>query len=194
LILERIGMPTIYTPATDDVIEFVTAVWLDKFPETYGLDPRPTLSILMAASDKADKPALKHHGYPAAAIIGITSPEERVSGGTDLRLRIDSLAWSRMDERRREALIAHELLHVQVETVPGTPDLPRTDDYGRPKIKLRLHDWEVGGFSQIVDWYGDDAVEKRVVNEINERLSQRVLSFMDADVDQPGKRRAAVKG
>jgi hypothetical protein len=184
-------MPTLYTPALSDVIEFVAAVWLDKFPETYNLSPRPTLSILMAESDKEDKPSLKHHGYPAAAIISITSPEERVSGGTDLRLRIDSHDWERMNNRRREALIAHELLHIQVATVPGEDTTPVTDDYGRPKIKLRMHDWEVGGFSQIVDWYGDDAIEKQTVNEINERLSQMVLSFMDAD--QPSKRKAAAK-
>jgi hypothetical protein len=57
-------MSVIYTSADPDVIEFVAAVWLDKFPETYNLDPRPTLSILMAESDKTDTPALKHHGYP----------------------------------------------------------------------------------------------------------------------------------
>lgn len=184
-------MPTIYTPADNAVTEFVNAVWLDKFPETWNLDPRPTLSILMAESDKDDKPALKHHGYPAAALISITSPEERVAGGSDLRLKIDNIAWSRMNERRREALIAHELLHIDVTTVPGRDTEPVTDDYGRPKVKLRLHDWEVGGFSQIVDWYGDDAVEKRIVNDINERLSQMVLPFMDAD--KTGKRKAAAK-
>jgi hypothetical protein len=184
-------MATIYTPAQPDVIEFVAAVWLDKFPDTYNLDPRPTLSILMAMPDKDDRPFLKHHGYPAAAIISITSPEERVSGGTDLRLRIDAMAWRSMSERRREALIAHELLHLQVATVPGQDTTPVTDDYGRPKVKLRLHDWEVGGFSLIVDWYGDDAIEKRIVNEINDRLGQMVLPFMDAE--QPGKRKAAAK-
>jgi hypothetical protein len=184
-------MATIYTPATDDVIELVNAVWLDKFPDTYNLDPRPTLSVLMANSDKDDKPALKHHGYQAAAIISITSPEERVDGGTDLRLKIDAMNWAHMNERRREALIAHELLHIQVATVPGQDTTPMTDDYGRPKVKLRLHDWEVGGFSLIVDWYGDDAIEKQIVNDINERLSQMVLPFMDGD--KTGKRKAAAK-
>lgn len=184
-------MATIYTPAEDDVVEFMTAVWLDRFPEVYNLDPRPTISVLMAESDKDDKPPLKHHGYQAAALISLTSPEERVSGGTDLRLRIDRANWSRMTSRQREALIAHELLHIQVTTVPGRDTETVTDDYGRPKIKLRLHDWEVGGFSQIVDWYGDDAIEKQTVDRINERLSQMVLPFMDAE--KSGKRNAAAK-
>jgi predicted Fe-S protein YdhL (DUF1289 family) len=184
-------MATIYTPAQPAVIEFVAAVWLDKFPDTYNLDPRPTLSILMAESDKDDKPALKHHGYPAAALIGITNPKERIDGCADLRLEIDSLEWSRMSERQREAVIAHELLHIQVTTVPGQDTTPATDDYGRPKVKLRLHDWEVGGFSLIVDWYGDDAIEKQIVNSINDRLGQMTLPFMDAE--QPGNRKAAAK-
>jgi hypothetical protein len=58
-------------------------------------------------------------------------------------------------------------------------------------VKLRLHDWEVGGFSLIVDWYGDDAIEKQIVNSINDRLGQMTLPFMDAE--QPGNRKAAAK-
>lgn len=188
-------MATTFAPAADDIVDQINAIWAERFPETRNIDPCPSLAVLMAVSDKDHKPALKHHGWPAAAIISIVPPEQRADGCADLRLKIDQAKWFRMTERQQEALIAHELLHVQVELEGSqsvNPPIVKTDDYGRPKVKLRPHDWEVGGFTAIVDWYGDDAIEKQIVTSINERLSQMVLPFMDSEQD--GKRKAAAKG
>lgn len=35
----------------------------------------------------------------------------------------------------------------------------KTDDVGRPKLKMRLHDWQMGGFREIAQRYGSDALE-----------------------------------
>lgn len=173
-------MATTFIEAREDVVGFVSAVFLDRFPAVYDCTPRIRLSILMALSDDPLKPALKLHGWPCAAMIKVVSGEERARGGPDAVILIDATRWQDMNVRRREAVVAHELYHIEVKPEAGNdPGKVQVDEYGRPKIKLRAHDWELGGFREIVEWYGDDAVEKRIINTITEDLAQMTLPFPD---------------
>jgi len=117
------------------------------------------LCIFMASnSDKeSDEPAVKLNGYPCYAIIGIIPYKQRVDKRADAEITIDEEAWKDMTETRQRALLDHEITHLEV--VRDKNGFLKTDDAGRPKLKMRLHDWQLGGFRVICQRYPEDALE-----------------------------------
>ena len=61
--------------------------------------------------------------------------------------------------------------------------VPLTDDAGRPKLKMRPHDFEVGGFFDIVQRNGSAAVEAQVIGEVGKKFIQ--LGLFSGDDNQP---------
>jgi Putative phage metallopeptidase len=178
-------MPTYIRPGPDHEVHAIVArVIEDQFPIIHRLSPALQLGILFALPVKEGKSALKHRGWPCLGIIKIVGKQDRAAGEPDVPMILDGVRWPRLTPRRREALVAHELEHLEFpkvlkevaedETVRW---LPMQDDLGRPKVKCRPHDFELGGFESIVERYGDDAPEKVVFEGIQERLSQ--LSFLE---------------
>ena len=117
------------------------------------------LCILMAfQKDKnCDEPAVVLHGYPCAAKVSIIPYKQRVDKRADAEIIIDQQAWDRMSLRRQQALLDHEITHITFEV--DELGAVKTDDVGRPKLTLRLHDFELGGFSTVARRYGLDALE-----------------------------------
>ncbi len=121
-----------------------------------------TFTFLWADSIADEKtgekpPALKSQGYPAAATVKIVPYKDRVAGMTDVVITVDADWWSEHSERQREALIHHEIYHlVLLRAEDGTP---RADDAGRPKFKLRKHDFQHGWFEATAKLYGPESVE-----------------------------------
>lgn len=100
--------------------------------------------------------ALKTHGYPIDAKMQITSLQDRTRGIPDAKLTIDAYEWDRMSDKRKVALIDHELEHLDL--VPIKPSKKngfatgmRRDDLGRPKLRCRPHDWELTGFKDVAE-------------------------------------------
>lgn len=108
---------------------------------------------------------LKHNGLPAAAKIRITPLEDRARGNRDAKLVIDDYAWSRLNEPSRVALIDHELEHLQPNPTKETKKKParKTDDLGRPRLKLKPHSYELAGFTDVVQRHGEAAIEVMAV-------------------------------
>jgi hypothetical protein len=102
------------------------------------------------------KPAVKLHGKPCAATVRVTSLKDRTLYGGDALITIDEKVWDGLTDQQQEALIDHELEHLQIIVKDGQV---QTDDLGRPKLKCRPHDWEVSGFQCIVERRGEDALE-----------------------------------
>lgn len=154
-------MAATYTLADDDVIRLVNEIMTTNHPELAEAGVR--FGILMAENPDGD--AVKHSGYPVLACVKVVSAKDRVTKCYDVEMLIDLRAWEEMTDRHRAALIDHEITHVA--RVPNTPkriaagELAwKTDDRGRPKIKMRKGDWNVGdGFESIVARHGDFAVE-----------------------------------
>jgi hypothetical protein len=117
--------------------------------------------------------ALKHGGYPAQATIQVSSTKNRALDMPDAVLIIDAANWDDLSVVQREALIDHELYHLQVAAVEGgvvgigddgqMSGEPKSDDLGRPVLKMRLHDWQIGGFTAVVARHGAESGEVRQV-------------------------------
>lgn len=134
------------------------------------------------------RPALADNGYPVAATIKITSLKDRVLGVADAVITIDAASWSELDEAGRLALLDHELCHLTVRggdkgivglDRDGQLDRhPRCDDHGRPVLKIRRHDWQLGGFREIAKRHGSKSLDVRAVRACrDERSGQYFWDF-----------------
>lgn len=175
-----------YLPARTDVVEVVNEVMHEHHPQL--VDAGVRINVLMAFGE------LKLHGYAAAATVKINSLQDRVEGKADATIKIDAAGWRDMKEAEQVAVIDHELHHLTVEidgwakeTIPCPTDeepeavkivqrpIYKTDDAGRPRLKMRLHDLVVGGFRAIAERHGRNALEVQHVKACHETLRQMTL-------------------
>lgn len=164
-----------YERASDETQRLINRVLIEHHGELHDAGVR--IDALMAC--KIDREtgeqsqALKDRNYPIAAKIQVTSYADRVRGIADAKLTIDAYAWSRLPETRREALIDHELEHLDV--VIDKEGQIKRDDLGRPKLKIRPHDFELGWFTAVAERHGEAAIEVREIQHFHERWGQLCL-------------------
>ena len=162
----------------DDVKKIAAGLMFAKYPELVEVDLRIDLIFAHAPPPKEGaqkQPALKHHGYPAAGICKINSLEQRVRGLGDVTILLDGDEWPHWSEKRQKAVIQHELEHVVIQR--DKEGQVKADDIGRPKIKLKNHDWECGGFANIAKEYGDDAFEKEAMVLVADKYGQLLFPW-----------------
>ncbi|MFO0892413.1 MAG: putative metallopeptidase [Isosphaeraceae bacterium] len=174
-------MPKILMKATADVFALVQDVLAEEYPPIARLSPGLTIEILFALSDTA-APALAKNGYPCAGIIKVVSEEARAAGGPDILLLLDGDRWPSWTEEERYSLIHHELHHlvpVKLRVDPDNRDAFTCDldGLGRPKVRLRRHDFEVGGFNVIVERYGESCFEWQLIKRVHDAFDQQLLPF-----------------
>lgn len=125
---------------------------------------------------RTGKPALKLHGVAAAAIVKINSLKDRVEGKSDATIFLDGEYWSQASEAEKVAILDHELHHL-VEQRDKDGNLI-ADDAGRPKLKMRPHNFQVGWFHAIAERHGPHAVETQQMQKLAEtKWVQGVLNF-----------------
>ena len=128
------------------------------------------------AADSKEPTALKLHGRYCQAIASITPYRARVRGCKDAYVTVDNECWAKKNKQERVALLDHELTHFELD-LDKDGNL-RSDDRGRPKLKMRPHDWEIGGFDEVVQRHGvDTAPESVVVRQYLGRSKQLTLAF-----------------
>lgn len=172
-------MPT-YEPANEWAYSILRSVIADKFEATLG-KYKVKVGILMARPTREHQPAMKVKGYPISAKIKVLSLEDRVAGQPDARIIIDENEWESMGGMEQEALIAHELYHLELVRVEGEV---QTDDAGRPCLKNRPHDVEAGMFREVYEWYGEASIEHKHRQGVLRILDQPRLPFgSDSDPD-----------
>ena len=137
-----------------------------------------TVQAIMATAEGDEEiiPALKNAGYPIAAKIQVTSLQDRIRGLPDAKLTIDDYAWSAISESRREALIDHELEHLDIvlrATKLGI--VVARDDCGRTKLRIKAHDWELTGFAAVVERHGEASIESLQIVRFSETYGQLCL-------------------
>lgn len=161
-------MATSYYRAGKDEVDLVNSVLRTFHPDLH--QEELSVGVLMAVAavdEQTGEPkghALTHGGYPAAAKIRIVGTRDRALGVEDVVITIDSAHWDDLSNDQRIALIDHELTHI--ELVRDKNGAFATDDLGRPKLKMRKHDWQVGGFDSVVTKHGDNAPEVTAVREV----------------------------
>jgi hypothetical protein len=172
-------MPTTYRQANVEDQLFLESVRDELEPALTAAEVR--VKLMFAYSDPDDvKPALTHNGYPCAGIAKINSLKDRAEGKADGTVFVDHDQWRDWDEARRRAVCHHELHHFepQFDKDGGR----KTDDLGRPVLKIRKHDWQLGGFGIIVERHGDAAIEKESFIKTAETYGQMIMEWDD---DEP---------
>ena len=135
-------------------------------------------------------PALKHNGYQAAGTIKITSIKERILGISDAILSIDMATWEGFDDNEKAAVIDHELQHLEIVKDKKTGH-SMSDDIGRPKLKARLHDWQLGGFRVIAERYGSKSIEVQAVEACRDENGQYYWNWAKCKEIDSGIKRLA---
>jgi hypothetical protein len=170
-------MKTTYAVAPEEVTVSLLGRVLKSQPRFDPIRENDLRIEILKAIRTDGKPAVRHHGAAALAQIKIVGAEERSTGGPDVRIKIDWARWLDLGPKSREAILAHELYHVEfAKTNEG--NLKR-DDYDRPIVRLIPDDWSITGFKEVADWYGEDSIEKRSFNTLGEILSQATFDFKD---------------
>lgn len=123
-----------------------------------------TLSLLFAYGDRDDETgelngdAITHHGQRALGLARIVNEKDRVKGNPDAEIILDGDYWVIIDEPVQRALLDHELHHISVKTTKG---IIQHDCAGRPKLKMRKHDIEIGWFKCIAERHGKNSMEQQ---------------------------------
>jgi hypothetical protein len=173
-------MTTTYTPAKSDVTDVLETV-MGRYHGDIA-DNGITIGILMATSDEEGEPAVKLHGYPCAATIQITSYKNRCLGIADAVITIEADIWKTFTEAEKIAVLDHELTHL--ELVYDKDGVLKTDDANRPKLKMRLHDWQLGGFAVIAERHGAASIESQEFRAAYHTYYQQLFKWSD---DQGGE-------
>lgn len=119
---------------------------------------------------------LKHHGYPAAAVVKINGVKERLRGIADATIIFCVEHWQKISQAERIALVDHELTHLVL--VVDEDGRPIADDAGRPRLKMRPHDFELGVFDVIVQRHGAAAGDTKALIAAAERKTQAALPLV----------------
>lgn len=169
-----------YEEAMPDVYVLMEQVINEHFEEIRSVEPPLKITVLMAGNGgESNEPCLKHHGAACFALIRRSKPQDRAQNGPDVYIEIDENRWEESNERRRMAVLAHELRHVEFKLDKGGG--VKRDIYERPVIRFVPDDWTLTGFEDVCEWYGEDAVEYQCVREVHGKLAQLGLSFMSAE-------------
>jgi hypothetical protein len=109
--------------------------------------------------------AIRKNGVRALGMCRVVSLKDRAKGASDIEIVLDGDWWQTATEREKRALLDHELHHI----IPLTGE---KDDLGRPLVRLRKHDVDVGWFAIIAKRHGDYSQERQQAQRIMERGGQ----------------------
>jgi hypothetical protein len=174
-------MGTTFEKANDEIQKLVMEVRDTYHPELKTAGVTANVLMVYAAKDEAGEPkgpALKHGGYPAAATISITGLAARALDSADVLIKIDGDLWQELNNDRQIALIDHEWFHI--EPVIGDEGLER-DDLGRPRLKSRKHDWQLGGFNIIAERHGENSFEYVTAKDLVDRHGKQIFACDNAE-------------
>jgi hypothetical protein len=135
-----------------------------------------TVTALFVFDLEATEPVLKHQGYPAAAVVRITPVRDRALGIADATVVIDRSTWLTLSQRQRDALVDHELTHLN-RVLDEDTELPLTDAVDRPKLAMRRHDLQIGIFTEILERHGEASYEAKMAKAVLDVAGQMQLNF-----------------
>jgi hypothetical protein len=179
----------ILTQADQSVTDVVTRI-VERYHQPLR-DAGVTFAVQVARpkTDEDGEPvevALKEHGYPCSAKVRIIPYRDRVNGLPDAEITIDGDEWDTLTDRQREALMDHEIEHLELSvtvTAAGATVVNR-DDCERPKLKIRKHDHSHGWFDSVVRRHGEASPEWRSWDEFEQRRQQLWLPYMGVEQDE----------
>lgn len=149
-----------YCESPDEVREMITNIKNKYYPDLCKAEV--TITSLMAHARRNEKgeitgPSLTLHGHPAIAIVSVTNHKNRVAGLTDVIIEFDGDIWNDFSLEDQSAIVDHELFHIDLKKDEDGEF--QSDDSGRPKVRLKPHDWQLGGFGEIAKRHGSASQE-----------------------------------
>ncbi len=171
-------MPTTYEKADVETMALVNEVRRKYHPHLN--DAAVDVGVMMAYNSRG--PAVTLGGVPCAAVVRVVGLELRSAGLPDALVTIDATRWGDSTEERRRALVDHELYHLVLTHGSGGA---KRDDLGRPKLKMKPHDFQVGWFHAIAERHGPASYEVAQAQVLIEKHRQTYFDW------QPPAERAA---
>lgn len=163
-------MATTYEKAPAEITEQISRLIAEWHPKL--AKAGVTVDALTALNDSGH--AVKCAGYPALAVVRIISLKDRVKGMADAEIVIDSDAWETLEPAQQDALLDHELYHLEpIEDADGF----KRDSLGRPKLSMRLHDVQVGWFREIATRHGANSPERIQAKKLFDKEQQTFFNF-----------------
>src|SRR5437899_4225239 len=167
-------MPT-YKKNPGEVVELAAEVLTKHSTHRPLLDAKVKIDFLFAYPkyNEKDEPigdAIKHHGIKALGLAGKIGLKDRIKGNGDAEILIDYEWWKEANEAQRAALLDHELHHLSVAMTKSA--IIKTDDAGRPVIRLRPHDVQIGWFALIAQRNGQNSIERTQASAIMQSNGQ----------------------
>jgi hypothetical protein len=153
----------------DGIIERMRA---DYHPDHEGV----TVAALFVYDLESSEAVLKHGGYPAQAVVRITPVRDRALGVADAVIVIDRSNWLTLTSPQRDALLDHELYHLE-RVVEEDTQAPIFDAVDRPKLTIRRHDHQFGWFDEIANRHGEHSAEVRQARQLIAATGQLYLDF-----------------
>jgi len=170
-------MPTTYKRCDQTVTDLASEI-LCKFESHKPiLDAKVRIDFVWAMPDLDEdghptNDALQKNGVKALGICRKLGLKDRALGRGDAEIALDHYWWTQTaSEEMKAALLDHELMHIAVVIARGT-DLAKREDDGRPKLRMRKHDFEFGWFTGIAERHGEHSQERIQAREIVERAGQ----------------------
>lgn len=120
------------------------------------LNYRVKIDYIIALADKEGEAAIKWHGIRAYGLARILGLKDRAMGRGDAEILIDGNWRQDASDAELEALLDHELHHLEVQVEDGKM---KKDALDRPKLKMRKHDFQVGWFHDIAKRHGKASIE-----------------------------------
>lgn len=140
------------------------------------------VDVLSVATD-GEGPALSHQGYAALAVVRVTNIKERTKGLGDAEIVIDEERYSQLADAEKDALIDHELYHLEV-IIDKKTLRPKLDCRGRPRLRTRKHDHQFGWFREIADRHGAAAIEVKQATKLFLSEAQTYFAFVGEEARQ----------
>lgn len=171
-------MATTYLPADDHARSILRGLIAEHRPDLKraGVDIRLLFAIKQPGkSGLAIGPAMKSRGQRVLGKCKVNGLADREAGKTDVTITLDGSWWASATDRRRQALLHHEVSHIDLW------DGERDED-GRPKLKAAHADWDFDGFHDLLDLYGRDSVEHANFERIARRHEEQLLLRFGDDV------------
>lgn len=162
----------IFTAAKADVLAIVAEATRMYHPRLN--EAGVTVGVVMAEA-KVDEngdpqgPALVVRGHAVLAKVRVVPAKERVQGLMDAEIVLDGDRWPLLSREERLAVLDHELAHLQLAA--------EVDDAGRPKLRLRHHDYEFGWFVEVAERHGAASQEVQQARAVFDEAGQALFPF-----------------
>lgn len=153
---------TTYSQAPETVIQQANRI-IEKYHSRL-IDAGVKIQFVFALAGRDERGEIIGRAIPAGkdfqlqGYAKILSMKDRCLHGFDCEIVLDGDDWGNLDEAQQDALLDHELTHLALVT-KGEKGAVQLDDCGRPKMRIKPHDVEIGWFYSVAQRHGTASSE-----------------------------------